>query len=82
MRNGLIRSGPRVAFTATSPQDDPGPLGELALEARRQTGLVERFARGDETELDVAVHPAQFLAIEDAAGIEVADLRTHPRAHS
>ena len=30
------------------PEDDPGPLGELALEPGRQPGLVERLARGDQ----------------------------------
>ena len=90
MRNGLIRSGPRSAFVEnpfdqradaaeTGPEDDAGPLGEVALEAFRQPGLVERLAGGHEAELDVAVGPALVLAVEDVARVEVADLGGDPR---
>ena len=61
------------------PEDHPGPLGEVALEPLRQAGLVERLAGGDQPELDVAVGPAELLAVEDAAGVEVADLGGDPR---
>ena len=78
MRNGLIRSGPRGGVgrdaveeradaAEPGPEEDAGPLGVLALEPGRQAGLVHRLARGDEPELDVAVDPAQVLAVEDAA---------------
>ena len=90
MRNGLIRSGPRRALVdeavderpdaaEAGAEDDPGPLGELALEPLGQPGLVERLACRDEPELDVAVGPAQLLAVEDAARVEVADLAGDPR---
>ena len=59
-------------------QDDPGPLGELALEPIGQAGLVERLAGGHQPELDVAVRPAQLLAVEDAARVEVLDLGGEP----
>ena len=49
----------------------PVALGQLALEPLRQAGLVHRLAGGDEAELDVAVHPALVLAVEDAARVEV-----------
>ena len=55
-------------------EDDPGPLGLLALDPVREAGLVHRLARGHEPELDVAVGPADLLAIEDVARIEVVDL--------
>ena len=93
MRNGLIRSGPRRALIEMPstrvptpprpvPRTTPGPLGELALEAFRQAGLVERLAGGDEPELDVAVRPALVLAVEDAARIEVDDLAGDPRGQA
>ena len=55
-------------------EDHAGPLGLVALEAFRQAGLVHRLARGDQPELDVAVGPADLLAIEDVGRVEVADL--------
>ena len=55
-------------------EDDPGRLGQLALEALGQAGLVHRLAGGDEPELDVAVGPPLVLAVEDAARVEVVDL--------
>ena len=61
------------------PEDDPGPLGELALEPLGQAGLVERLAGGDQAELDVAVGAALLLAVEHAARVEVADLAGDPR---
>ena len=59
-------------------QDHPGPLGELALEPLGEPCLVERLARGHEPELDVPVRPAQLLAVEDVARVEVVDLGGEP----
>ena len=77
MRNGLIRSGPAEGVdrhavhegpdpAEPGPEDDPGPLGERALEALGQAGLVHRLAGGHEAELDVAVGAALVLAVEHA----------------
>ncbi len=87
MRNGLIRSGPRRALVVmpsisvpiaakTGPEDDPGPFGEVALEPLGQSGLVDRLAGRHQPELDVAIRAPDFLAIEDGARVEVADLGT------
>ena len=61
------------------PEDDAGALGELALEAFGQAGLVEGLAGRDEAELDEPVGPPELLSIEEAAGVEVADLAGDPR---
>ena len=85
MRNGLIRSGPRRALIAKPSMSVPTPPSPVpritpVRSARSpsnrsgQPGLVERLARRDQPELDVAVGAAQLLAVEDAAGIEVVDL--------
>ena len=55
-------------------EDDPGRLGQGAFEPLGQAGRVHRLARGDEAERDVAVRPAELLAVEDMARVEVADL--------
>src|SRR4029077_21215104 len=44
------------------PEDNARPLGEIALEPFRKPGLVERLARRDEPELDVAVGPTELLS--------------------
>ena len=47
------------------PDDDAGPLGQLAFQPAGQAGLVHRLARRHERELDVAVGAALLLAVED-----------------
>ena len=64
------------------PEDDPGPLGEVALEALGEAGLVERLACRDQRELDVPVGPAQLLAVEDPAGVEVVHLAGDARGQA
>jgi hypothetical protein len=54
--------------------DDPGLLRQLAVEPIRKARLIERLPGDDEAELDVAVGPAQVLAVEHAGGVEVANL--------
>src|SRR4029078_13284181 len=66
--------GERAGPTEAGPQDDAGPLGLLALAAFRKAGLVHRLPRRHEPELDVAVGPADVLAVEDAARVEGAGL--------
>src|SRR4029079_19680868 len=66
--------GERAGATEAGPEDDPRSLGLLALDPVREAGLVHRLARRDEPELDVAVGPADLLAVEDLARVEVADL--------
>ena len=69
--------------TKAGPEDHAGPLGEVAFEASRQPGLVQRLARRHQPEGDVAVGAALILAIEDTARVEVVhlagDLRRDPR---
>src|SRR4029453_13242537 len=77
IRNGLIRSGPRVALIeirstggATAPRPAPrepaGPPAPPPPQARRQPRLVHRLAGGDQPELDVAVRPPHLFLVEDA----------------
>src|SRR5262249_2790589 len=43
------------------------------VEPAREPGVVERLARRDEPELDVAVGPPDLLAVQDAGRVEVLD---------
>ena len=76
MRNGLIRSGPRralVVMPSTRVPTPPRPVPRMtpvrsASSPSSRSGRPAwsmRLARGDEPELDVAVRPAEVLAVED-----------------
>ena len=82
MKNGEMRSGPRVALMrdllderarAAQPgaDDRAGSVGQLAFEPLRQPGLVHRLARRDERELRVAVVAPDLLAVEHVRRVEV-----------
>ena len=64
----------RADATEPRAEDGTGPFGKVALQARRQAGLIHGLAGGHEAELDVAVGPALVLAVEDVARIEVLHL--------
>ena len=68
----------RADAAQTRPEDDPGPLCQLAFELCRQAGLVERLARRHESQLDVAVRASDLLAVQDPAGVEIVNLRSDP----
>ena len=52
----------------------PVASASVAFETVRQAGHVHGLACRDQAELDVPVGPAQLLAVEDMAGVEVGDL--------
>ena len=79
MKNGLIRSGAALGHqedvveerrdpAEPGPEDDPGPLGELARRSGRAGRPGRAPARDHQPELDVAVRPPHLLAVEDGAG--------------
>ncbi len=54
--------------------EDARLLGQAALQAARQAGVVERLARGHEGHLGGAVVAPDLLAVEDPGGVEVEHL--------
>ena len=58
--------------TDAAADDDPHALGVVGRDL--EAGVADGFLRGNQAELQEAVHPARFLAIEELGGIEAFDL--------
>jgi hypothetical protein len=63
--------------TDAAADDDADPLGVGTLV--REPGRSERLMRGDDRELDEAVHPLRLLAVEHTLEREVLHLTGEPR---
>ena len=68
----LLDEGGRAAQAGR--HEDARLLGQAALQAARQAGVVERFTRGHEGHLRGAVVAPHLLAVEHAGGVEVGHL--------
>ena len=89
MKNGLSRPGPLTADGAdlvderaraaeTRGHEDPGLLGQLALEAGGQAGVGERLVRGHQRHLRGPVVATDLLAVEHGRWVEVGHLAGDP----